>query len=313
LQELAPRESNNPAFHVHYGVAAYLQKKHGEAEAAWGKALDLRPECAEAHYCLGILLGDRQKLGAAEAAYRKAIAFRPEFAKAYTNLASTLLRQGKYREAEAACRKAHDLRPDLLEAYVNLGNALLGQGKYGAAEAAFRKAVDLKPDDALAHRNLGLALIGQARFDEAAASLRKAGDLSPATAPLREQARQEQRQCQRFVALGARLPAILRGTEKPANAAEQLELAQLCFVQKHHAAAARFARDAFAADPKLAQLLPAGLRYLAACAGALAGCGHGKDADKLDDEERALWRRQALDWLRQDLTWWGKALDNGDA
>src|SRR5262249_41167047 len=77
LQELAPRDSNDPGFHVHRGVAAYLQKKHGEAEAAWGKALALRPECAEAHYCLGTLLSDRQKFGAAEAAYRKAIASRP--------------------------------------------------------------------------------------------------------------------------------------------------------------------------------------------------------------------------------------------
>jgi serine/threonine-protein kinase len=33
----------------------------------------------------------------------------------------------------------------------------------------------------------------------------------------------------------------------------------------------------------------------------------------LDDKERALWRRQALDWLRQDRTWWGKALDKGEA
>jgi hypothetical protein len=45
----------------------------------------------------------------------------------------------------------------------------------------------------------------------------------------------------------------------------------------------------------------------------LAGCGHGKDADRLRDEDRALRRRQALDWLRQDLTWCGQRLDDGDA
>jgi hypothetical protein len=33
----------------------------------------------------------------------------------------------------------------------------------------------------------------------------------------------------------------------------------------------------------------------------------------LDDKERALWHRQALDWLRQDLTWWDKALKSGNA
>jgi hypothetical protein len=32
----------------------------------------------------------------------------------------------------------------------------------------------------------------------------------------------------------------------------------------------------------------------------------------LDDRERAGWRRQALDWLRQDLIWWDKRLDKGN-
>jgi len=77
-------------------------------------------------------------------------------------------------------------------------------------------------------------------------------------------------------------------------------------------AAARFYGDAFTADPRLARDVPAGTRYNAACSAALAGCGQGKDADGLDDKERARWRRQALQWLRQDLAWWVKALDNGN-
>jgi hypothetical protein len=108
-------------------------------------------------------------------------------------------------------------------------------------------------------------------------------------------------------------PAILRGTEKPANAAEQIEFAQLCILKKPHAAATRCSCDAFTAEPKPAEVVPASTRYNAPCAAALAACGQGKDADQLDDQEHALWRRQALAWLRQDLTWWGKALDNGNA
>jgi hypothetical protein len=41
----------------------------------------------------------------------------------------------------------------------------------------------------------------------------------------------------------------------------------------------------------------------------LAGCGRGKDADKLDDKERAHLRRQALDWQRADLEAWRRLLD----
>jgi tetratricopeptide (TPR) repeat protein len=75
------------------------------------------------------------------------------------------------------------------------------------------------------------------------------------------------------------------------------------------AAAARFAAEAFAARPKLADDLRFPNRRNAACSAALAGCGQGQDAAKLDDAERARLRRQALDWLRADLAAWGALLD----
>jgi serine/threonine-protein kinase len=296
--------------HVNLGNALDGQGKGAEAEAAYRKALDLRPDLAEAHNNLGNVRVRQQRYAEAEAAYRKATGLRPDLGEAHYNLGNVWLRQQRYAEAEAAYRKALDLRPDLAEAHNNLGEALLAQKKYGEAEAAYRKATDVKPDFALAYRNLGLALLGQGQFAEAAAPLKRAEDLSATTSPLREQARQLQRQCQRFVTLDARLPAILQETEKAANALEQLELARLCLFKKHYAAAARFSRDAFAADPKLADMMLASLRYDAAGAAALAGRGHGKDADKLDDQERARWRRQAREWLRQDLGWWGRALDS---
>jgi hypothetical protein len=52
--------------------------------------------------------------------------------------------------------------------------------------------------------------------------------------------------------------------------------------------------------------LAAGHRYNAACAAALAAAGGGTDAGKLDGEERARLRGQALTWLRADLSAWGR-------
>ena len=51
-----------------------------------------------------------------------------------------------------------------------------------------------------------------------------------------------------------------------------------------------------------------GYRYAAACSAALSGCGLGEDGPELSDEDRARWREQARQWLRADLTAWGKAL-----
>jgi hypothetical protein len=78
-----------------------------------------------------------------------------------------------------------------------------------------------------------------------------------------------------------------------------------------HAAAARFYADAFAAEPRLADDLRFQHRYNAACAAALASCGQGKDTAKLEDKERTRLRRQAVDWLRADLTRGAMRLESG--
>jgi eukaryotic-like serine/threonine-protein kinase len=86
-----------------------------------------------------------------------------------------------------------------------------------------------------------------------------------------------------------------------------------CEFEGLRCAVARLYSEAFAAEPKLAEDVLAATRFHAARAAASAGCGRGNDADKLDDKERAVLRRQALDWLRQDLTWCSQRLDDGDA
>ncbi|HEY7425296.1 MAG TPA: serine/threonine-protein kinase [Gemmataceae bacterium] len=57
--------------------------------------------------------------------------------------------------------------------------------------------------------------------------------------------------------------------------------------------------------------MPPAASYNAACAAALAAAGQGENAMKLTDEERARWRKQALDWLRADLAAWTKMASEG--
>src|SRR5262249_15408519 len=166
-----------------------------------------------------------------------------------------------------------------------------------------------KPDFAAAHCNLGIALREQGEFTEALEALRRGDELGakdphwPHPSPLWI------RQCQRLIELDGRLPDILAGTAAPANAAERTELAQLCASKQRHRDALRYYEEAFAAHPTLL----AANRYNAACAAALAGCGRGKDADKLDDKERARLRSLALDWLCADLEAQRRLLDKEPA
>jgi serine/threonine-protein kinase len=105
------------------------------------------------------------------------------------------------------------------------------------------------------------------------------------------------------------LPAFLEGNYQPRDNDERVALLGVCQFQGLHRAAVRLYADAFAADPKLADDLEAGSRCRAARFAALAAAGRGKDARKLDDQERARLRRQALDWLRGDLAACSRATD----
>jgi len=214
-------------------------------------------------------------LAEAIAAYRKAIELKPDFALAYTNVGVVLMIQRQLDEAAAACRKAIELNPDLADPQIIIGIASMLQGQYKDALIALKTAEKLLPEDA----------------------------------PSRPQVQDLVQQCERSLALETRLLGAIEGKIKPANAAEQMEFAQLCIGKKLYAGAARFRRDAFAADPKLAENVTSGARYDAAFFAILAACGQGKDSDKLDDKVCARWRQQALDWLRADLAWWSKSLD----
>jgi tetratricopeptide (TPR) repeat protein len=107
------------------------------------------------------------------------------------------------------------------------------------------------------------------------------------------------------------VPAFLEGKYLPRDNDERLALVGVCQFMNRSLAMARLYADALIAEPKLAMDVRGAYRYNAACSAALVGCAQGKDVDKLDDKDRARWRRRSLDWLREDLTWWGKEVESG--
>src|SRR5262249_46186048 len=113
------------------------------------------------------------------------------------------------------------------------------------------------------------------------------------------------------VELDSQLSGCLAGTTTPMSPSERIEMASLCILKHLNRAAVCFYAEAFAGEPKLADDLGAGHRYNAACAAALAAAGQGKDADKLNSQQRAQLRKQAFAWLHADLAQWSKQAAHG--
>jgi hypothetical protein len=114
-----------------------------------------------------------------------------------------------------------------------------------------------------------------------------------------------------LVALESRLPAVIRGDDKPKDAAEGIEIASLAYGKKQFGPAARLYFESLHTDPKFAEDMKAENRYSAACAAALAGVGQGDGKPTLNEKEKTRWRKQALDWLRADLAVWARQAESG--
>jgi serine/threonine-protein kinase len=306
----------NPQFAVAYfnlGQALSARGRLDEAIDAFRKAIARKPDWAMVHASLGFALFKKGELDAARAALEDAVKYDRTSALAQFNLGLVLTEQGRYGEAAAAYRRAGGLAPKWAVPHYNLGTVLADAGRPDEAVAAYQEAIRLQPNYAEAHCNLGEVYRVQGRFALALAEFRRGDELGSRNRAWPYPSAQWVRDCRRLVEIDGREEAVLRGTPRLVGAAERKEYAQLCGCKKLYATSARLWADAFAADPHLAADLAAGYRADAACAAALAGCGRGKDAARLDDRQRAHCRRQALQWLGAELAACMKALRRGGA
>jgi tetratricopeptide (TPR) repeat protein/tRNA A-37 threonylcarbamoyl transferase component Bud32 len=280
------------------GNALYFRGEVGKAIACYQKAVELDPKLAPAHHNLGAVLAGKGDLDGAIACYHKAIAVDPRYVAAHSSLGSALARRGDQEGALACFRKAIDLDPKYAPVHYNLGRVLKARGDLDGAIACYQKALKLEANHVSALRGLGEALLGSGRFAQAQSATRRALDLLPPGHPLRTPTAKQLQQCEQLLKLDARLPGILKGDEQPTDAADQLQLADLCQRYKQqYAAAARFYEGAFAAGAALT----APRSYNAACAAALAAAGQGKDSGPIPDKEKARLRQQARAWLQEAL------------
>jgi serine/threonine-protein kinase len=282
-----------------------------EAAATFRRLIDLRPGDAHVQVSLGAALlglGDRP---GAEAAFRAAKGLaKPGDWWVPDHIANVWTDWGDRAAALAERREAVRQQPSLSEHHELLGRALLEVGRIDEAVDAFRESLRLDPQFPHARAGLAHALLARGDLSAAmaAADTVDSGRLPRGPRPPEVA---HFRNAEQWLALDARLPDLLRGRDRPADAAEGAAFAQLCASKHLNATAARLWADAFAARPGLADDPKAEARYQAARAAALAGLGHGHDQPPPDAAARARWRRQALDWLAAALTAFARRLEEG--
>jgi serine/threonine-protein kinase len=286
------------------GRVLLKQRKWKDVEKVLRMVIALDPTNASAHNDLGWALAELGNWTDAERQFLAAIQLDPKHAWAQMNLGVVRQRQGKRGEAEKFYVKAFTLDPRNSQFQANLINLVAQQGRGAEVEKLFHEVIALEPRNANAHVGLGLVLAQLSKWLMAEKVFRQALDLDKNNAL----ARQALPLVQRMAALEAKLPALLEGEYRPTHNDQRLGFASLCTARQLYCIAAQLYADAFGDDAKLADDRKAAYRYNAARVAALAGCGRGKDADKLGDDEKARLRTQALDWLRADLARWSKHL-----
>jgi len=162
-----------------YGFILIGLGKFKEAELLLRKAIELKPDYAEAHLNLGNILQGLGKFKEAAISTHKAIELKPDFVIAYLNLGNILKNLGQLEKAELYLRKAIELKPDFVDAHLNLGNILQSLSDYKEAELCIRKTIELKPDYAEAYLNLGNILKNLGKLEDAKLSYYKAIELKP--------------------------------------------------------------------------------------------------------------------------------------
>ncbi len=159
--------------HTCLGNVYFSMGRYEEAVQQFQRSLDLDHRSDEA---LRLLAAAYQKIGntaAAEEAFRKAISLRPNYWAVYNAFGAFYYSQARYGNAVEMFRRAIQLAPLNYRGYSNLGGIYSAQGQYREAVEALQRSVALRPN-ADSYINLGAAYFYLRRYDDSTESLQQA-------------------------------------------------------------------------------------------------------------------------------------------
>lgn len=146
LEGQAASHPNDAEAQFKLGNAYAESGRYPEAEAAFGRVLEIDPDHVDARSNLGVVYYKQGMLSEAEVLFREVLAEQPDDAEILYNLGGALAAQNKLDQAVAEFLKANKAAPDLAQPYLGLGTVYRAQGKRDEAIAALTKYVELSDD-----------------------------------------------------------------------------------------------------------------------------------------------------------------------
>ena len=150
---------------------------HAEAITKFNEVIGKVPNCAECYYNIGVAQTRLSKPAEAEAAFKKAIELKPDSADAYTGLANLYNAQKKFDLAAEASANAAKYSGGAAggaagaEASYNQGVILFNAGKFADAKTQFEAAVKADPNMGMAQYQLGMTALNLGQFADAVTAL----------------------------------------------------------------------------------------------------------------------------------------------
>ena len=167
------------------GVTYIEQRNLPMAMQELVKASELDPGNPEVDMALGLAYQARGDMSKAEECLRRAVDKKPDYADARNNLGIVLARRKAWdeaiREFEAAAANVMYTTPE--RAYFNLGEAYRAKGDPANAEGAYRRALRANERYAPAYTALSGVLGGQGRWNDAASVLTRCVEVLPDYVP----------------------------------------------------------------------------------------------------------------------------------
>lgn len=166
------------------GVAAANAGNHQGAIDAFTNAAAAMPTCADCYYNIGVSSIQLKKEAEAEAAYKKAIELRPAYPEAYNALASLYTSQRKMDLAGEAAAKAVELSASAVgggsaDSLYSAGVGLWNANKFPEAQNAFEGAIKANANHADSHFMLGKVFLNLGKLPEAAGEFQTYLKLEP--------------------------------------------------------------------------------------------------------------------------------------